>query len=891
MDTKRQDLSQKNFSKSGPRPHSSTPLWKRTRSNSLSNELDGEEKPSNDGTTTPQPSQKPDVKAIRRQFENMKPVDKPVPYNSHKRTSIPALLGPPVQKTHHARTPPPTAPLNNMLPLENNQSSVFHFHVSQNSKSPSPPPPPVPPRNGTKESLIQKTLVLSMKNVLNNRTNSSSVEESESAPSPTPNTNDSSAMSKDNPTKTRDSVQHIRAIFENTQHFYLPGTGKTDNTASNKPPSSSASQNPHEPPPRPAPRPEVYLKSQVNSWHSMPSFDPADSATGESSISSNQNLSRRTSSESSFTDEEAEFDAQRVKLRKCIEEVHATEKTYVNILYILSVKLSAEVKNTCNRDDDAILKFNSTYKPLLGTIQQIYKLHNELILPEIEEYISGQRTGNMWSIFEKNFKVIEVLYKHYYVTYYDTQGKLDELCRTSSLINEAMLKCQVLLGNLYPITQLNCPNQRLLRYILCLKTYIKHLHVNSDEYRYSRSVHDELDRIAMRCEEELVVSTVQFNELKERLENRFECIKDHRKLLWHGPLKKQSPRRHADIAPRYVILFSDCILVCTDESGRKLDVNRELSMKGITVDVMKGGRTSLMPNVDQPMTGITYYPFRVNAVEKSYEFLVDKESDRDTWVKKIRQASNEYEKRNSTIEVRQSGRRTDEQHKLGDRAPAWINDLDVTRCQNCNNRFPQILISSRRHHCRSCGHCICGSCSTKKLLLEYCKNEGEVRVCDTCYTHFTGTVLSKNTSVWPKPTREVDETILFGDFRTNNSGATVWIALQEDYQLHVYGARLDQAEDYAIKLSDLLDLQLDKDSRTFTLRETTKTHTFSLEVGHKITYKKSDVLDEKLKNSTSNLNFYTDLWFEAIQLARSTTLPTWYVRNRDSSDSGVSNVG
>lgn len=179
---------------------------------------------------------------------------------------------------------------------------------------------------------------------------------------------------------------------------------------------------------------------------------------------------------------------------------------------------------------------------------------------------------------------------------------------------------------------------------------MKHLHDNSDEYRYSRSVHDELDRIAMRCEEELVVSVAQFNELKERLENRFECIKDHRKLLWHGPLKKQSPRRHADIAPRYMILFSDCILVCTEESGRKLDVNRELSMKGITVDVIQGGRASIIPNVDQSMTGMTYYPFRVNAVEKSYEFLVDKESDRDTWVKKIRQASNEYDKRNSTIE-------------------------------------------------------------------------------------------------------------------------------------------------------------------------------------------------------------------------------------------------
>ncbi|CAF4281890.1 unnamed protein product, partial [Rotaria sordida] len=37
------------------------------------------------------------------------------------------------------------------------------------------------------------------------------------------------------------------------------------------------------------------------------------------------------------------------------------------------------------------------------------------------------------------------------------------LCKNYPLINDAMLKCQALLGNLYPITQLNCPNQRLLR--------------------------------------------------------------------------------------------------------------------------------------------------------------------------------------------------------------------------------------------------------------------------------------------------------------------------------------------------------------------------------------------------------------------------------------------
>lgn len=183
-----------------------------------------------------------------------------------------------------------------------------------------------------------------------------------------------------------------------------------------------------------------------------------------------------------------------------------------------------------------------------------------------------------------------------------------------------------------------------------MKTYMKNLDEQSTEFKYVSSIHDELDRIAVRCEEELVVSSAQLSELKERLENKFECIKENRKLLWHGPLKKQSPRRHLDIAHRYMILFSDCILVCSEESGKKLEIKRELSMRGITVDVVPGGRSSIIQNSEQTNTGIIYYPFRVNAVEKSYEFLADKDSDRETWAKKIRQASEDYNKRNTTIE-------------------------------------------------------------------------------------------------------------------------------------------------------------------------------------------------------------------------------------------------
>ena len=183
-----------------------------------------------------------------------------------------------------------------------------------------------------------------------------------------------------------------------------------------------------------------------------------------------------------------------------------------------------------------------------------------------------------------------------------------------------------------------------------MKTYMKYLSGDSAEYKHTCRIHDQLDRVAGRCEEEIVVSAAKLNDLKERLDNKFECIKEDRKLLWHGSMKKLSPRRHADIAQRYMILFSDCILVCSEESGRKLDIKRELSLRDITIDVVQSGKSPLMSNSDQQNNGTTYYPFRVNAVEKSYEFLVDKELDRDVWVKKIRQASSDYNKRNTMIE-------------------------------------------------------------------------------------------------------------------------------------------------------------------------------------------------------------------------------------------------
>jgi hypothetical protein len=183
-----------------------------------------------------------------------------------------------------------------------------------------------------------------------------------------------------------------------------------------------------------------------------------------------------------------------------------------------------------------------------------------------------------------------------------------------------------------------------------MKAYMKHLDESLPEYKHTRFIHDELTRIAERCEEYLAVSPSQLNKLRDRVDTKPECF-DNQQLIWHGSLKEQYPRKHTGISQRYMILFSSCILVYK-ESGNKLEIKRQLTVKGMTVEVLEN-RTLELPNSHltngKLHNTITYYLFRINAVEKVCEFLVEKESDRDKWVNKIRQANEELERGNSSI--------------------------------------------------------------------------------------------------------------------------------------------------------------------------------------------------------------------------------------------------
>ncbi|XP_068933883.1 zinc finger FYVE domain-containing protein 26 isoform X2 [Petaurus breviceps papuanus] len=62
----------------------------------------------------------------------------------------------------------------------------------------------------------------------------------------------------------------------------------------------------------------------------------------------------------------------------------------------------------------------------------------------------------------------------------------------------------------------------------------------------------------------------------------------------------------------------------------------------------------------------------------------------------------------------------------------WVPDEMEITCMVC--RSERFTMFNRRHHCRRCGRLVCGSCSTKKMVVEGSR-ENPARVCDQCFSH------------------------------------------------------------------------------------------------------------------------------------------------------------
>ena len=199
-----------------------------------------------------------------------------------------------------------------------------------------------------------------------------------------------------------------------------------------------------------------------------------------------------------------------------------------------------------------------------------------------------------------------------------------------------------------------------------------------------------------------------------------EIIQPGRELLKEGELLKISRK---GTNARYMVLLSDCLLYCCYTGSLGL------------------GGASLRVSYNIPLDQLALRPgsgrdseteFSITSSVRSCVLRARNLHERNEWLESVGSAIEEHRSKRASFLPGGAGRgeAVGPSPELGDTAPVWVPDGQVTMCQECCALFSLV---TRRHHCRACGRVLCGGCLESRAPLRY-QQFSPGRVCDTCYT-------------------------------------------------------------------------------------------------------------------------------------------------------------
>ncbi|KAK3612031.1 hypothetical protein CHS0354_021708 [Potamilus streckersoni] len=489
--------------------------------------------------------------------------------------------------------------------------------------------------------------------------------------------------------------------------------------------------------------------------------------------------------------EEEEEEEPKCKLYKIAEELLNTERSYVSRLHLLDqvfhFKITVENKNAFFMPEEIITQ-------MFSNIKSIYKFHNDFLLPQLtERMLNWSKEAKIGDLMKK-FAPFLKMYTEY-VKNFD---------HAMELINQWLVKSPRFATLIQDIQQLpECghltlqhhmlePVQRVPRYELLLKDYLKRLPEDASD-RTDAEVALKLVTEAASHSNTVMKKIEKFHKVMsiyQALGGGIDLISPTRELIKEGRIIKISARS-GEKQDRYLFLFNDLLLVCSEQILGSYKLRARMSVEGMEV----------LHSFDE--NHFTSKSFMVKSVEKSVEFLEENsKSGEQEWETVIHKVISDFKLKSFTraqsnsIDSSVLDDEQDKTHILGKKAPQWIKDDAVTMCMVCTQQFTAL---KRRHHCRACGRVVCGKCSPRKIRLEY-DNSQLNKVCINCYD-----VLSKDNT--PDLLSEEDSkkkgilqkaacepSIISGYLNVLEKGrnwSRRWIALRSDFVMYLYKAHQD----------------------------------------------------------------------------------------------------
>uniref|UniRef100_A0A8B9YTL6 FYVE, RhoGEF and PH domain-containing protein 1 n=1 Tax=Bos mutus grunniens TaxID=30521 RepID=A0A8B9YTL6_BOSMU len=401
-------------------------------------------------------------------------------------------------------------------------------------------------------------------------------------------------------------------------------------------------------------------------------------------------------------------------------ELLQTEKAYVSRLHLLDqvfcARLLEEARNRSSFPADVV-------HGIFSNICSIYCFHQQFLLPELEKRMEEwDRYPRIGDILQKLAPFLKMYGE--YVKNFDRAVELvntwtERSTQFKVIIHE--VQKEEACGNLTLQHHMLEPVQRIPRYELLLKDYLLKLPHGSPD---SKDAQKSLELIATAAEHSnaAIRKMERMHKLLkvyELLGGEEDIVSPTKELIKEGHILKLSAK-NGTTQDRYLILFNDRLLYCVPRLrllGQKFSVRARIDVDGMELKESS--------NLNLPRT------FLVSGKQRSLELQARTEEEKKDWVQAINSTLLKHEQTLETFKLLNSTNREDEDtppnspvrvHIPSFSGTSPIREKEVTMCM---------------HHCKACGHVVCGKCSEFRARLVYDNNRSN-RVCTDCYVALHG---------------------------------------------------------------------------------------------------------------------------------------------------------
>uniref|UniRef100_A0A7S4DX78 Uncharacterized protein n=1 Tax=Lotharella globosa TaxID=91324 RepID=A0A7S4DX78_9EUKA len=259
------------------------------------------------------------------------------------------------------------------------------------------------------------------------------------------------------------------------------------------------------------------------------------------------------------------------------------------------------------------------------------------------------------------------------------------------------------------------PVQRIPRYRLLIKQYIKHTHETHPDYKKLMLVLERIEETAEFVNQSLKLKAerTRIIEIMQLFRKDPEFVAPHRLYRFDGWMTKKL--KNSDDRKYHFFLFNDMLAYAHGKKGgyilhRKIPINGAFEIRDIT----KGSNE--------------LHSFQIINSEKSIQVYCESKENKATWISALRAAKEEWAETKSTRSNRD-----------GKRQRRQMAVPDVNKLKRCNRQCTAsgkpcgatFGFFRKRRFCYTCGVVCCESCSPYRVYI----NPGDTvkqRVCTSC---------------------------------------------------------------------------------------------------------------------------------------------------------------